>query len=360
MTDARPATERGEARLGFLDAARGIAAATVVVQHAGELIWYDFGVKTHTVFNPGRFGVVVFFLVSGFIIPASFERLRGDRAGAVKQFWVGRFFRLYPLYWFSLAAIVLLSAFEHDAITDEFRSHLVVNTVGNATMLQELVGIPHAIGLYYTLTLEMLFYVTCSALFVLGLLRSSVRNAWVVIAVASVGGCVVPLVLDHRTPMAALFYVTSMFVGTVTYRWTIGEARSADLVAVVGATAVLGTVGSWINYVHFTDDEGGFAPFTLKGAGLPWLLAYLCFFGLLALRARRVPGVLAWLGRISYSLYLVHPLFVAMLHDGSNPWLSFATIVAAALVAASLTYRFIELPAQRVGKRMRARVAASA
>ena len=201
-----------ESRLGFLDFIRGIAAFAVLVQHTSETLWPSINWATHQYVNVGRFGVLAFFLVSGFIIPFSLER-----GASVRRFWIGRFFRLYPLYWVSLIAILAIYQFRPDALTPDFQTHTLLHAVVNFTMIQELVGIPHAIGLYYTLTVELVFYALCAVLFAFGLLRRSVRNAWVVLVGSVVLGTVAPFVLDHRAPMAGLFYVSSMFIGTVVF-----------------------------------------------------------------------------------------------------------------------------------------------
>ncbi|WP_049574380.1 acyltransferase family protein, partial [Nonomuraea sp. SBT364] len=86
-------------RLGWLDALRGIGALAVVGEH---LTTWAMPWLRPTAFNVGMYGVLVFFLVSGYIIPQSLER-RGDLRG----FWIGRVFRLYPLY---LAVIGLMLA----------------------------------------------------------------------------------------------------------------------------------------------------------------------------------------------------------------------------------------------------------
>src|SRR4051794_2081867 len=85
---AAPATSGS--RLAWLDAIRGVGASAVLLEH----LLYRFlpGLRPYW-FNLGMYGVLVFFLVSGYIIPASLEH-RGD----VRAFWIGRFFRLYPLY----------------------------------------------------------------------------------------------------------------------------------------------------------------------------------------------------------------------------------------------------------------------
>ena len=51
--------------------------------------------------DPGNYGVFVFFLISGYIVPASLER-----KGSVRTFWVSRLFRLYPLYLLAVAFAV--------------------------------------------------------------------------------------------------------------------------------------------------------------------------------------------------------------------------------------------------------------
>ncbi len=86
-------------RLAWLDALRGIAVWGVVLQHLSS---YLMTVVHRVVYPPvdlGQYGVMVFFLVSGYIVPASLER-----RGSVRMFWVIRCFRLYPMFLLALAA----------------------------------------------------------------------------------------------------------------------------------------------------------------------------------------------------------------------------------------------------------------
>ncbi len=80
-------------RLGWLDALRGGAALAVALHHASYVYLPALRVRMADWFDPGLFGVLVFFLVSGYIVPASLER-----RGSVRGFWIGRFFRIYPLF----------------------------------------------------------------------------------------------------------------------------------------------------------------------------------------------------------------------------------------------------------------------
>src|SRR5260221_11756638 len=94
-------------RLAFIDTLRGIAVLSVLLQHSLEVIvsnhptgeyYWVFHNAIGYYFNFGRFGVVLFFFVSGFVIPFSFP----DSATPARDFAIIRFFRLYPAYWLSI------------------------------------------------------------------------------------------------------------------------------------------------------------------------------------------------------------------------------------------------------------------
>src|SRR5262245_27028351 len=82
-----------------LAALRGFAALWLVFDHGSGLLLQQARSLLYHWFDFGQYGVFVFFLVSGYIVPASLER-----KGSVKAFWVSRAFRLYPMY---LLALVL-------------------------------------------------------------------------------------------------------------------------------------------------------------------------------------------------------------------------------------------------------------
>src|ERR1700744_5580691 len=94
-------TDRGR-RLAWLDALRGFAALCVVFDHGSTLLLLPVRTFLYHWFNLGQYGVFVFFLVSGYIIPASLER-----KGSVRGFWISRAFRLYPLYILAIGLSIL-------------------------------------------------------------------------------------------------------------------------------------------------------------------------------------------------------------------------------------------------------------
>lgn len=337
-------------RLEFLDALRGVAAIAVVVQHGAERWWPGFDAFSREWFDLGRFGVCAFFLVSGFIIPTSLE---GE--GSVGRFWVGRVFRLYPAYWLSIGALLLVSVWEPTTFSPEYQAHQAWYTLVNLTMLEQLVGVPMASGIYYTLTIELCFYVACTVLFAAGLLRRSYALAVAAVVVLGATSVVAPLLLDRRLPAAIPFYLATLFVGTVLYRWSEGDVSTRAAGALLTAVGVVGALTTWVSYDHFGVEEAG-KQFAFAGAFLPWLAAYACFLGALAARRHAFPRGLLFLGLISYSVYLLHPAVLAVVGDWHQHVLALTVLLVATVGLAALAYRLVEAPSIATGRRIRRRL----
>lgn len=346
-------------RLRFLDAVRGVAALAVAAGHALESTSPRFAAWSASWFSPGRAGVCAFFLVSGFVIPISLERAAEGTVGrgdALRRFAVGRAGRLYPMYWASLAGVLVLAWAGVDALPADFRADLPGAAVVNATMVQELVGVPHAIGVYYTLTIELIWYLACAALFAAGVLHATERLAWIALGGLAVIGLGAPVLLDRHTPFSTGFYLLTMLVGTALARREAGVLPTRRLLALLAATAAVAALGCWANYVHVPGAADPDGDLGFSAAFLPWVAAYAAVFVAYAVRDRAVlfPGLLVWLGVISYSLYLLHPAVLAVVFDWSDePLVTLAMVVVFSVAVSALTQRWIERPGQQLARRHR-------
>ena len=65
----------------------------MVFDHGSTLLLLPVRHFLYQWLNLGQYGVFVFFLVSGYIVPASLER-----KGSIRGFWISRAFRLYPMF----------------------------------------------------------------------------------------------------------------------------------------------------------------------------------------------------------------------------------------------------------------------
>ena len=118
----------------------------------------------------GKYGVMLFFLVSGYVIPMSLER-----HGSLRRFWVGRLFRIYPAF---LAACALMGALIVAGVlrlTAPLQAESIGGALAHVTMLQDLLGVRGLVRVFWTLSYEMTFYLMVAGLFAYGLHR---RSAW--------------------------------------------------------------------------------------------------------------------------------------------------------------------------------------
>ncbi|MEW1657667.1 acyltransferase [Streptomyces sp. NPDC093707] len=153
-TLAVPGKGQGQSRLYVLDGLRLVAALMVLAYHYITLRdgWgHDPHAFSPTLYHLSQFGwlgVEVFFLISGFVICMStWGRSLGD-------FVKSRVSRLYPAYWVGvlLTAAVLM-------LWPRVRSADNLETVlTNLTMLQQGVGVSDVDDVYWSLFVELKFY----------------------------------------------------------------------------------------------------------------------------------------------------------------------------------------------------------
>jgi peptidoglycan/LPS O-acetylase OafA/YrhL len=390
------------ARLGWLDALRGLAALAVVFDHLSYHVLQPVRVFVYGWFDPGAYGVFVFFLISGYIVPASLER-----KGSVRAFWLSRLFRLYPLYVLAIAGSVLL--WRLNVITLPGGGDLLTSALTWLLMLPDLMAGPNVPNVVWSLSFEMVFYLLLTALYMYRIHRRSARYALAfAVAAVAVGGLLpqtwlsghltsprlVALAADlligaglglavvlggtpqlvgaglagwtgllllainggYASGWEALTILALMFTGTMLYRADRGEYPWAKAIAF--ATSVLGLC---IAAALWHDGASATSATSLAWAS-SLLLAGLTFAVGLAFRDARVPAALTWLGMISYSVYLLHPLLIDIyqwlpLGQQDNMPFGVQMLVALAFVAvliavSSLTYLFAEQPMQRLGRRL--------
>src|SRR6266576_1835995 len=158
LSESRGPRREGS-RLAWLDALRGLAALAVVFDHGSTLVVTSAHSFLYQWFNFGQYGVFVFFLVSGYIIPASLER-----KGSIRGFWISRGFRLYPLYVLAIIASGVGYELGYGTLRGA-QHHPVQSAAADLLMLPNVLGGPNVPNVTWTLSYEMVFYLLLAALF---------------------------------------------------------------------------------------------------------------------------------------------------------------------------------------------------
>lgn len=232
-----------------------------------------------------------------------------------------------------------------------FGAHPWRGVLANMTMFQTFLGVPNFSGLYWTLTMEMIFYLLCSVLFIAGLLSMSLVWVWMA-SLANLAATICLGLLAHRSlPAGRSALIISAFFGTLLYRHYRGSIELKAILQVAPVLILSLLCGFWFRFHQFptTDKEDAFR---FAGVSLSYTGAYLLFGMLYRLRHRTFPLSLLWLGRISYSLYLLHGFVWVAIPAGEYPLIRMALGVAAAIAIASATFIVIERPALTLHRRL--------
>ncbi len=343
-----------------LDGLRALAVAAVIAYH----------IEPDAI--PGGFlGVSVFFTLSGYLITSLLidESRRSGRI-SIKDFWVRRARRLWPLAWSTLAVVGILALV---GVYDEV-GHGLVGEIGSALGqfanwwqlghdgYVNQFGRPSPLRHMWSLSIEEQFYVVWPA--VVWFARGRRGPLLAVAVVGSVASLAVTLLSSgaDRIYLGTDTRAAELLIGAVlALLWahrplrgprSLVARRACDVLAVVAFGALVPLVA----LVHPDDPMWAAGAFGLVAIGSAAMAAASVTRGVL--RPVLSHPLLVWIGRRSYGLYLIHwPLWVALPIE----W-PFATRVAitvvGSLVLAGLAHRLVEQPVRERRVHRRALVAA--
>ena len=308
-------------RLRFANQLRGVAALAVMCSHLIGVFWVmrDFAgaatatptqtgpnpglvaLVSHPWFNLGPFGVGVFFLVSGIVIPFSLERHTRS------TFLLARLLRIYPTYVAAVCIEVAVIA-TNAAYWQRPFPHGAWTVLSNLLLIQDLVGRPSIDLVNWTLCIELRFYLVVAlashwirsgrslGILILGLCAAGL----VCVAATGVFGPVgpEPTLLSYSVSTGALFIVF-MLIG-VLFNFHVRGCITTAALGLGGATLMLLFTLAW--RVSALD-------YQYPGIWLNYLCALLVFSLMYCVRSH-VPRIrlLDALAAISFPLYLVHSL----------------------------------------------------
>lgn len=331
-----------------LDALRGIAALMVVFFHF-TMNRDDF----NPFFRLGTTGVDLFFIISGFVIFFSIHKIT-----QAKEYIINRASRLYPTYWASVTFTFLFigtTALLHKTIGTE---HLFLKYIANLTMFQFYMDMSDLDGPYWTMIIEMLFYIS-----ILIFYQFKILNHIKTIGVIT---CILTLICAYHfyetTVVLFIFrwipifqFIPLFFAGILFYKlYTDKKGKIVNyiiilfcLICQISLFPISGRSMAYISWIQYnTMMIIYFILFVLfVNLKLKWIINRYTLF----------------LGKISFALYLTHqsislnyiiPYFCVDL--GINFWIVTVFINLPILIgiAAFITYK-IEIP---FSKKMRERL----
>jgi len=338
---------------------RGVAAAVIVVYHFGDVQLFGGGNLSYYRIPHGYLPVDLFFMLSGYVIGLTYQDAfkRGFSEGYLRDyatFMLKRVARLYPAY-IAIGLLYVAKIVAGWSGTDTLSMFSPYDIAGNLLMMTGWgLHIQPLIGVSWAASAEMGSYLLVPLLLALTVRRSPLASGLTALAALA---AIVAVSLSGRGDSGPLdvvngnsFYpllraVAGFTLGMVIFRFAGAldrlSAASQDVLLAAVLAAILVTV------VLEAGDR----------------LLYLLFIPLVALLSR--DGRLAQalfgnapvyrLGIISYSIYLIHPLFVSFAvrawRDFGQTEIAYLAGSAACFVAiwllSELSYRLVEMPGRK-------------
>lgn len=320
-----------------LEPLRGLAAFSVCLFHFGlgngQFLAPDDPVAAIASF--GWLGVDAFFVMSGFLIPYSLE-LRSYSLKDLGSFFARRLKRLEPPYFTSILIVILLHWLSMHA--PAFRGAPLdlswQRLAAHVAYLNAILEFGWLNPVFWTLAIEFQYYIFVAIAFPLLCHKNACvrHSSSVMIAVLGFAGFGNSALLLHWLPLFS--------IGMVSYQFYVGRISLVQLLT------------SLPFIIYISDTVIGLQQ-TVVGV--------LTATVIVLARHRELPRFMnpcVFLGRISYSLYLLHvPIGVRIINlvdrlpnSVTYRYLGIAAAFAVSIASAWVFWRLIELPSQSWAK----------
>ncbi|RZT41537.1 hypothetical protein EV147_0531 [Cupriavidus agavae] len=307
------------------------------------------------IFRPGALGVDLFFLISGFIMVYTTMDCDGSFTYAAR-FWIKRLSRIWPVY----VVLAIIGVQAYNLITVYADASLWVKMIKSFFFLpvdpyQPLYyGLPYGLG--WTLNFEVYFYLVFGLSMLAGRRwRWLVFFGWIGFTLIALplltrGMVTLDVQHDYHYRISYLNQVVNPIIWTFALGVIAGlvylspiqmpDSMATRLFVVSAVTTAVWWAYSGMAMFHGIGEWGG-----------PLAVAFV----ILAIATKtvelRIPSQLLWLGEVSFSLYLVHPIAQALItrtlngigrKDLTQTWSHVFATTIFALVLAAISHKLLE------------------
>lgn len=370
-------------KLGYIDALRGIAALSILIYHMSGRATALFGLYPFQML-PDRFiglnlaSVPLFFVISAFTLYLSLDNKSEEKNRFIK-FYIRRFFRIAPLFYFLLILVILDSIINNRALS---WPEILSNFAFAFNLVPEYSKSLTSDG--WTIGVEMLFYLFLPLIFLkVNNIKRAIIFTIAVFYFALAGKQLEVMILGEQVVNQYWFYNLFKWlfifpVGILCYMFYKNylpkikqEHKSPTAIGMLFLAIILlfYFVGNFDLNLAIYDR---FEPLTVLTNMLIMSPIAFCLLILslsLVTNGLIVNRITRFYGMISYSFYLVHPYIMESLepiykyiyaHTIISSDISFSLCVLLTIMAATavswLTYRFIESPGMVYGKKILSRI----
>lgn len=297
-------------RINEIDLVRFIAALAVVFFH----FTFRGYAADHMTIMPypwltsaskyGYLGVELFFMISGFVI------LMSAANGSLRDFVISRVVRLYPAFWACCTITFLATlAIGGSSYFASLSQYLV-----NMTMLSGFIGVPSIDGAYWSLFVELRFYV----LVVIILMMGRIHQAQTFILLWLIASVALEVVQIGKLRYLLITDYSSFFIAGATYFIILSKGMTLSRVSIILISWCLSIFQSIHNLREFENHYNT----TISAVIVATIItAFFALMMLISLRRTGIFGRTNWylLGVLTYPLYLLHQNIGFMIFNIAYP-----------------------------------------
>jgi len=321
--------------IATIELIRGVAALMVMLFHFGEGTdstpdWY------HDLFGYcGLIGVVMFFVVSGFVIPLQLHR-REYKLSMAHRFLANRVVRIYPAFFTCLVLAVFLLFVQVNFIQGEVFEVKIKQVVANIILCAPYLNEGFYVAVFWTLLIEFSLYLFLSLTNGLLFCRGGLSFLMCVVLFSW-------LIVDPVENNRNFFHWLPHFgFGFSLFKFLVLRRRVEAVILLALCCLALCKL--------------------YENAVAPHLLPCVASLILMVLPVKSIPKFWAFLGMISYSLYLFHNIIgrrffsvFERLIDCDNDLVFMINIALSCIVSilfSYFVYHFIEKRSHELSKKV--------
>jgi len=315
-------------RIAILNPLRALAAVMVCLYHAAFILGDELP-DWFRILDWGQEGVYVFFVISGLVMPLALDKMKYQTSDFA-NFILKRIIRLQPPLILSAAVMTFMSY----QTLKQLEFSPITLFLGSASLTAPIFGIPFVNDIYWTLFVEMQFYIYIALFFPLLVThRPVIRWIFTLLLLAL---SFLSLVVDDKWMKLLLpFHLPVFLMGYFLFLLKTFRIKKLEFIAGLGVCAL-----SCILLTGYCHSLGYRIPLVAA------LTTLMIAFG------QNSWNGLSRIGEYSYSLYLFHWLFISLIAHYARPYFTgklgamtlYIIIIVVCVVSSRIFYVMIERP----------------
>jgi len=355
-------------RLEGIDILRGLAIILVVAYHFFELL----GLQDHFLYtyfsHLGQLGVPLFFIISGYLIYRSIEHnitTKGIKKG-LKTYFLHRLFRIMPAYIVNFFILFFLAIYILHTMDTWSTSFIIKQIFTHLTFTSYFLYKTSGLGIngaYWTLSIEMLWYFI-APLFFLYIKKDRYYLFLIVLAIVYLlsidlqwldnilnldaskpNYLALQYFYSFQLPAQILYFIAGIFI----YKHMQKTYTFSSVTRYILFLLLL------LFFYYLSNQKFFLESFFVKNMIIVVIVSILFILFYQHYSSSLIP--LAWIGKISYSMYLWHMPILALMHHYHtlsifSLWINFLLFSSILLLISSMSYYLIEESGFKLRKKL--------